>query len=102
MEVCDLQEVCDRFIWKWKARNEHVRQTEICIKYVEGICSDLDGSSCDISKGDTWRKLNMKPCPSCAGRGFDLKITLGNEYFERKDCIECQGMMYVKQEVSDG
>jgi len=54
-DECSEQLICIDFIWKTKARNEHVRRTEICNHFVGGSCDMLQGQSCLISKGNIAR-----------------------------------------------
>jgi len=51
-DQCGEQLKCDRFIWKWKAKNEHVRRFESCKKFEIGKgCEDNQGQACD------WKKM---------------------------------------------
>ena len=51
--VCPRQIDCPHFQWKRKARNEHVRRTELCLIYKDGCMEQHDikqGPACNIDK----------------------------------------------------
>jgi len=57
MNICEFQEVCERYDAGHKRKVHHIRLTERCVKYIDGGCADLQGQSCFISKGKLAREL---------------------------------------------
>ena len=53
MELCPKQIDCLHFQWTRKARSEHVRRTETCLKF-NGECSEgwdkAQGPACNLKK----------------------------------------------------